>query len=81
MKMVMKLKIEVGAPPKHMQVADMLAWFAATLMSSQDENAPLLPASGPIKFGSETVGEYSVCVVPLQTGGSSIHYFPQSRVF
>ena len=60
MKMLAMVSIEVDAPARQMQLADVLMWFAAGLMIDQDEDKLLEPQSGVIEFQGSTVGKYFV---------------------
>lgn len=79
MKLLVQVNLELDASAKRMKAADILAWFAATLMAHEEEASLLKPAAGVITFGGQHVGEYSIQL--LTAPEQPIYYFPQSRVF
>jgi len=62
MNMLAEVSIELEAPARKMELADILTWLGTGLMINEEEDALLEPQAGPVFFGGRRVGEFSVRV-------------------
>lgn len=64
MKMLAEISIELEAPARQMELADILTWLGTGLMVNQEEDTLLEPQSGAIEFQGKVVGHYAVTACP-----------------